>query len=183
MPFCSNFQIESDFMTEHETDLVKGLMMDIIQQLEKDPTKLPVVYMFPQLQQQQQQQHQQQEDLPPSPTQAPLQTDAFSHHQQELPVAQQNVANDVSANNLPHPSAAAAGLEKPSRFSIQRLTEAADSAAAAAGSAAPPSHSSEVAPGAAPEDTDERQIPSSTAHVSDQGKSKPDSVSATPKDR
>jgi hypothetical protein len=41
-------QIESDFMTENETELVKGQMMEMIHQLKKDPTKLPVVYMFPQ---------------------------------------------------------------------------------------------------------------------------------------
>ena len=49
--------IDSDFCTENESELVKGLMREIVDQLSKDPTKLPVVYMFPRA-----------EGAPPSPT-------------------------------------------------------------------------------------------------------------------
>lgn len=35
-------------MKENETELVQSLLLDMVRQLEKDPAKLPIVYMFPQ---------------------------------------------------------------------------------------------------------------------------------------
>ena len=183
--------IDSDFCTENESELVRGLMREIVDQLDKDPTKLPVVYMFPRT------------DAPPSPT----------HETSSAAVAalataaETNVAatagdpETAGAGNAPEESPPSQGPQPPrpssagsgcdggglSRFNVRKIDDPAlpppCPPATPSHVALPSSDPSAYEPVGTSGGTDNSATPNFTPQSTVNAKgSRPESVCATPKD-
>ena len=192
--------IDSDFCTENESELVKGLMREIVDQLSKDPTKLPVVYMFPRAEGAPPSPTHETQPQPPSAAPAPLATgpEAVAAAVPADPV-QAGADNPAPAPEERPPSVGAPPSRPPSagdgggggRFSVKKVDDPAPPPcppatpinSAALPSSDPSAYEPAAAAAANAGGTETSATPSFTPQstVTARG-SRPDSVCATPKD-
>ena len=166
--------IDSDFCTENESELVRGLMREIVDQLDKDPTKLPVVYMFPR------------NDAPPSPTHETAPPTIATVADPETAAAADNAASASEESPAPRPSSAGSGGSGLSRFNVRKIDDpapppcppATPSDMAALPSSDPSAYEPTGGTSGGTENTP-NFTPQSTVNAKG---SRPDSVCATPKD-